>query len=564
MPTDTLLPEPLARELAQREGVSVVIVPSVERADSSYEIGARLLDPATGGILGAVTVRAERRADVIDALDRLGRGLRRRLGESALYVASHSTPLPKVTTPSLEALEKFADGSRAFQASRLGEAELLWKEAVAIDSNFASALAALGVYNFWVNRQAIGDDYFTRAIAHLGSLPEREQVLVRARAQGWRGNRDSSTALLAGYLDTHPDDIDALGMLAYDYVRMRRSAEAAATLTRLAALDSTDHVTFINLATAEKQLGLYQQAIAHYHRAFALMPSLETANNNLNLEFGGTFVAVGQLDSAATVFAELLHGDALTRARGLRSLAFLAMYRGRYAQACVDLAEALDLLEPLGAQVSVLRNRLLLASAYHRRGIDRAARAQLDSSFALTTHFDAEPTLLYWVGKALARAGQVGRAAQLLDAMRPRMHDGSATDRASFEGLTGELLMARHQAGEAVPHLEAAAHADSTNLTMESLAYALATSGQLDRAADAYRRIAATTDFGWEGQEYWHAAQYDLGRIEELRGDPKAAADAYGQFLDLWREGDPELPTLVDARARLTQLRFGERGRPVP
>jgi DNA-binding SARP family transcriptional activator/tetratricopeptide (TPR) repeat protein len=560
---DTVLHESLARELAEREGVAVVIVPTVVRADSSYEIGARLVEPSTGGILGAVTVRANRRTDVIDALDRLGRGVRRELGEPALYVASHSTRLPKVTTPSLDALKKFADGSRAFQSNRLHDAESLWKEAVSIDSNFASALAALGAYNFWTNRQAIGDAYFTRAIAHLGGMPEREQVLVRARAESWRGDRDSSTKLLSGYLSSHPDDIDALGMLAYDYVRMRRSADAVTTLSRLAALDSTDYGTFVNLATAERQLDRYPEAIAHYHRAFALMPSLESANNNVNLEFGAAFVATGQLDSAAAVFSELLKSDPLTRARGLRSLAFLAMYRGRYAQACNDLADALDLLRPGVANVSVVRNRLLLAAAYGRRGIDRASRAQLDSAFALTTRFDAEPTLLLWVGEALARVGQVGRAEQLRDAMRPRIHEGSGTDRAAWEELAGELLVARHRAKEAIPHLEAALRADSTNFTIESLAYALASSGQLDRAGSRYRQLAVNPEFGWEGQEYWHGALYNLGRIEELRGDTTAAIDAYGRFTDLWRDGDQGLPVVEDAKARVARLQSVERGRQV-
>ncbi len=561
---DTVLREPLAREVAQREGVAVLIVPTVVRADSSFEIGARVLDPSTESVLGAVTVRAARRASVIDALDALGRRLRRQLGEPALYVATHSTPLPQVTTSSLDALQKFAEGSRAFESGRLRDAESLWKEAVTIDSNFASALAALGVYNFWINRQALGDAYFTRAIAHLGSLPHREQVLVRARAESWRGNRDSSTRLLTGYLDEHPDDIDALGMLAYDYVRMHRSTQAVATLTRLVALDSTDQVAFINLATAEKQLGQHTQAIAHYHRAFELVPSLERANNNLNLEFGSTFVAMGQLDSAVAVFSELLKGDALTRARGLRSLAFLSMYRGRYAEACAGLAQALDLLRPTGAWVSVVRDRLLLAAALKRRGARRAAEVQLDSAYVLTTHIDAEPTLLFWVGKALARAGEVNRADELRDLMRRHVHEGSATDHAAAEALAGELLVARHRANEAVSHLDAALHADSNNFTLESLAYALVRAGDLERAAASYRQIALDREFGWEAQEYWHVALYELGRVEEMRGATEAAADAYERFLSLWQDGDPDLPTVVDARARLAQLHSAKLSRSAP
>ncbi|MCC6772603.1 MAG: tetratricopeptide repeat protein [Gemmatimonadaceae bacterium] len=552
--SDSALGTMLARELAQREGVKVVIVPSVERADSAFEIGARLIDAESGGVLAAVTERAASRADVIDALDRLGRRLRREFGEPWLHVASHSTPLPQVTTASLEALQKFAQGSRAFEAYRLQEAEDAWKGAVALDSTFASALAALGGFYYWTNRPALGDTNFARALAHIGPLPARDQLLVRARAESSRGNRDSSVALLRTQLRAHPGDVDVLGMLAYDYVRMKRSTEAADVLSQLAALDSTDHVTWINLATAEKQLQRYPQAIVHYRRAFALMPSIETANGNINHEFGGVFVKMGQLDSAAAVFSKLLAGDALTRARGLRSLAFLSMYRARYVEASASLSEANVLLGDGPAWVSVVRNRLLLATTLSRRGRGREARAQLDTAFVLATRNDVEPTLLLWLGTALARVGDVARAARVLDVVRAREHAGSATDRAAVEGLTGELLVARRRAREAIPHLEAALRADSTALARESLAHALAAAGDLGPAIELYRRIDGTPEFGWEGQERWYLAPYDIGVLEEARSDTVAALAAYGRFLARWRGGDAALPLVTEVRGRVRRL----------
>ncbi len=319
----------LAREVAQREGARVVIVPTVVRADSAYEIGARLEDAATGGVLSAITVRAANRGDVVDALDRVGRRLRRALGESMLSVATRTVPLPRVTTRSIEALKKYADGSLAFRTSRLDEARALLTEAVTIDSTFASALAALGGYYYWTNQPAAGDKYYSRALAHLDALPEREQVMIRASADSWRGNRQASTAALEAYLVEQPGELDVLDALGYDYMRMGRSADAARTLGRVAALDSMDYNAFINLASAEKQLGRLATHSAHYHRAFALMPSMKSANTNLNLEYGSAYVALGEPDSAAVVFAAMLQGDRLTRARGLRSLAFLDMSRGQ-------------------------------------------------------------------------------------------------------------------------------------------------------------------------------------------------------------------------------------------
>ncbi len=216
------------------------------------------------------------------------------------------------------------------------------------------------------------------------------------------------------------------------------------------------------------------------------------------------------------------------------------------------LAEAIGLTD--GALLSQARNRLLLAGALDRLGRERDAATQLDSSYASVRRFDAEPTFLFWVGKALARAGRERQAATLLETLRTRVHPGSLTDSAAREGLVGEVLVAQRKAKNAVPHLEAAFRADSSAFTLESLAYGVAASGALERADSLYRQLADHREFGWEGQEYWHMALYQVGRTDELLDRADAAVAAYQQFLDLWRGAEPLFPPLVDARERMTRL----------
>lgn len=58
-------------------------------------------------------------------------------------------------------------------------------------------------------------------------------------------------------------------------------------------------------------------------------------------------------------------------------------------------------------------------------------------------------------------------------------------------------------------------------------------------------------EFGWEGQQPWELALYHLGLVEEQMGDTADARAAYQRFVDRWREGDPEIRALADARRRL-------------
>jgi DNA-binding SARP family transcriptional activator/tetratricopeptide (TPR) repeat protein len=551
---DTLLDEKLGREIARRDGVRFVIVPAVRRIAQRYELSARVVDPPSGGVLSLSSVTVAGQNDVIDALDRLARHLRRRLGESAFLLATRPATLPGITTHSLAALEKYAAGLRAFNHGRWAEAESLWSDAVAIDSTFATAHAARGMHAYFTNRALDGEAHFARALAHLDGLPERERTMIRIRIESWRGNRDASIALLRAFLIEHPDDLEALGRLGYDYLRTNRDSEGRDVFRRILALDSLDHSALINLATVEKSLGEFDSAIAHYRRAFALAPGTETENSNINLEFGGTYVLAGALDSAAAVFSRMLDGDRNVRARGLRSLAFLTMLRGRYAEASRHLTEAIRLNRIQQAGTSELRNRLLLATSLAQRGLTPASAAELDSAFTVALRFDADPILVFWLGKALARNGDAQRAAALLDTLDAKRHPDNAIARAAADALRGEILVARGSPATALNHFEVALRLDSSAVTLESLANAVASAGDLERATALYDELASTPIFGFEAQEDWRMAPYWLARLAERRGDTSLAARNYERFLEAWSEAEPSLPILLDARDRLVRL----------
>jgi DNA-binding SARP family transcriptional activator/Tfp pilus assembly protein PilF len=549
------LDESTAREVARREGVRFVIVPGVRTVDDGYELTARVIDAANGAVTAVATAHARDQLAVMDVLDRLSRKVRRALGESALRVAMRSTPLPRVTTTSLPALEKFASGGRAFAMGLWAEAETLWREAVALDSTFATAHSALGTAAYWANRATEGEAHFARALAAAQDLPDRERTLLRAQVESWRGNREASVHLVNAYLVEHPTDIEALRHVAYDYLRLERHAEAAAIYRRLLRLDSTSASLLINLATVEKGLGALDSALAHYRQAFRVAPQLETENSNLNHEYGSTYVRLGMLDSARAVFARMLPGSRSVRARGLRSLAFLAMDRGRYGEAADMLQQAIPLNQAERAGTSELRNRLLLATALGQTGATEAARAQLDAAYAVATGFDADPILLYWLGKALCRNGDATRAAALLAQLDANRHPANVPARAASAALQGEILAAQGDARAALPHLEQALREDSSKITLESLAHAVAAAGDHERAERLYEDLARDPLFGHEGQEPYRMALFWHGIEADERGDVELAARALERFLSSWRDADASWPALVEARDRIARLR---------
>jgi tetratricopeptide (TPR) repeat protein len=231
------------------------------------------------------------------------------------------------------------------------------------------------------------------------------------------------------------------------------------------------------------------------------------------------------------------------------------MFRGRYTEASAHLAEAIRLTRMQQAQTSEVRNRLLMAGALAQRGLIDGATEQLDSAYALVGRVDADPVLLFWLGKALVRAGDVRRAELLAEALDAKRHPDNRSARAASEALHAEVLVGRGRPADALFHLETALQLDSTKVTLESLSRAVAETGDLGRAARLYKELAEAPAFGWEGQEPWRLAQYWQAEIAERQGNVDKALQFYEQFLEAWQEAELSLPILREARDRLVRLR---------
>jgi hypothetical protein len=101
------------------------------------------------------------------------------------------------------------------------------------------------------------------------------------------------------------------------------------------------------------------------------------------------------------------------------------------------------------------------------------------------------------------------------------------------------------------------------NYTRAPLARAQLGAGQWERARVTFQEVLRDSAIGWEVQEAWLLAPYELGRLYQSRGDTANAVAAYRQILDRWAAGDEDIVALADARHRLSALApaSGERHR---
>ncbi|MEZ4455180.1 MAG: tetratricopeptide repeat protein [Gemmatimonadales bacterium] len=553
----TRLTEAVAREVALRANAKVLVVPAISRIDSTYLLTMRIVDPGSGSDLRTRSDRAEGRGRVLTTLDRLVRGLRRDLGESRSELAANGVRLDQATTPSLDALLAWTEGNAAWNSRRFDDAEERYRAALGYDPQFAMANAMLGAYFSYIGRPDSSQVHFEAALAELDHLTEREQLRIRASYEQSVGNLPAAIRAQEVFVERYPDDLAEVYNLGSIYMRGRRPADAIRVLRDVVARDSTYVAAFINLATSHAINGTYAEAMPYYRRAFALRPDYRVSGN-LNHEYGLAFLRLGQLDSAEATYRAMLDGTVFQQASGRRSLALLRMYQGRYAEAAGELETAVRLTRVSREPVSEFRNLLYLATVRTTAGRAPEALTAVRAAHGIA---DTLPLASPWLARLATRyhrLGDTGAVRRLLGLLRSRASANSPDDQMAVIGTEARLALASGDpagAAERVREIQSLP-GDSATEYEPLLATALDRMNQPAAADSAYRTVLGSlAPLGWEPQDDWLRAHLEFAELAERRGDTATSLEYYDRLLTLWRDGDRDLPPLVEARRRAATLR---------
>jgi len=90
---------------------------------------------------------------------------------------------------------------------------------------------------------------------------------------------------------------------------------------------------------------------------------------------------------------------------------------------------------------------------------------------------------------------------------------------------------------------------------IESLAMAYYASGNIDKAQAEYERIISSSSGRSVFGDVYARSFYELGKIYEQKDWKGKAIEHYEKFLDLWKNADPGIPEVEDAKKRLAALK---------
>jgi tetratricopeptide (TPR) repeat protein len=539
----------LALEIAERENIRSVLAVTISELDNTYILSTRLLNPYTGETVRSRQEMAEGRTDILPKLDKLATAVRRDLGESPGQVVGRRLPLAKATTPSLEALKLYTEGSIAWGRGQWQDAQTLWTHALELDSGFAWPNASLGLAAEFLGNDSVARVYYDRALSRLDRVTEKEKLWITALTLDGAEAADAYHT----YLREYPDDRDGWYNLGNQLRAVGRYEEAIEAYEKSLMIDPMFAWSHENLGVLYDDRGQINEAAAHFETAFQIYP--EDAKNwrgDINRISGFVLVKKGDTVRARERFELLLDMGEDARASGLRSLALLKMYQGYHSSATALFKQAVVINQQRDQSLSEFRNRMYLARAYQTMGKYELMADELAVGQALAEEYGFSPLWVIYLAILQAQTGDLAHARGWLDRWTGS-HQEAGDNAWRVEFLRGEIELAEGNPAGAIASVELAdqIRIHENGEISESLGRAYMANGQPEKAVAPFTRTIELMQLGHETQEPWVLAHYRLGLVHEALGNKKEAKEYFTRFLDLWGSGDPGLAGVDDARSRV-------------
>ena len=570
LPPETRVDSGIARQIALRDGIKAIVDGEITGVQGGYIVTVRLVRADSGIELASFRETGDGPRGLIEASDKLARAIRSKAGES-LRDINATPPLTQATTASLPALRKF---SEAGHANAVGDRRALQlaREAVALDSNFASAWSSLAamISNYGGAPRAAIDSALERAFRLRNRVPERERDRIVARYYAMGPGRDRSMAIAAyDALLQNGDSSAGVPVNLGELLRSRREFARAESLNLATIRREPGSGTALGNAI---ELQLNQGKLDDAARNVARLREV-AKGYGLDRQFflyharGDDRAIRALIDSLRTgPYARATRGP--TRSLALRDgrlgelRALTRRYRGDTAGAPEPrtLEERLDRMEwpdEVAIEAFVLGN-----TRERRERLDRVIASIPWSELAEVDR----PYLM--VAAHLARAGSVDKARAMVARMRAEVKDTSLLRvwQSDLHAVLGEIALAEGRTADALREFRrgdigydgAPAHECAPCLPFD-LGRVFDAAGQADSAIVQYERYLATP--------YWlkPLRQFDpirvpyiherLGHLYEAVGNQQKAAENLAAFVALWKNADPELqPRVAAAREKLRRM----------
>ena len=566
-PRETKLTPEIARQLCVRSGSKAYIAGSITSLGTQYVLGLKAVNCKSGDPLGEEQATAGSKENVLNTLGKSAAKLRSQLGESLATVQKFDAPLEQATTSSLEALQAYSQGWKISSERGNEDAVPYFQRAIELDPNFAMGYRAVGIGYSALGQVGRAADYYKKAFDLRQNADEREKLMISAvyyrHVTGELGNAARTYSDMA---ENYPRDTDA----------------------------------YNNLGTSYSSEGELEKAVAATRQAIALSPDRFNSYYNLT----SYLIALRRFDEARQTIkdGQARNLDADSNHINLYALAFLAGDSAamlKEFESCMGKPEVQDSALSLASDTEAFAGHLAKARELTERSVNAAIMADNKESGAVWWEnaavreaafgnfaesrkaaaaglkiAPASPGVMVEAALAYAMDGENAQAQSMAASLDRSYPLDTQMQSLWLPAIQGQLDLNRGNSSDAIHRLQSALppieYGSFTFLNNVSCLYhtyirgqAYLAAGQGMQAATEFQKIIDHDGIVWN---CWTGALARLGvaraNVLQIKTATGADADAarvralaaYKDFLELWKEADPDIPVAKQARAEYARL----------
>ena len=544
---DEAITADIGREICQRDGIKAMLTGSIALVGNEYLLTLEAVNAATGDSLGQAQQQAAGKDAVLSTLSGVTAKLRGNLGESLASLQKFDKPLDQATTSSLEALKAYTLGDELH--TRLEDIASIpfYQRAIELDPNFALAHLRLGVVAGNTSQFSLANKEIVKAFELRDRTSEYERLYITAfYYSDVTGQLEKAIQAWELMKQTYPRDETSRIDAAVDYTYLGQFEKVVANCLEAIGLQPETVNCYLVGATAYRSLGRLDNADALLAQA-----------QQHNIKSGGLYVslarsAISRGDaSGAAQFEELAKATPEGELRVLDQQAQHAAALGQLDRFRQLRARAVERAKGLSMSDYAANQLLQHAIAEAELGYPARAATEIEAAMALSP----DPAFLADLADVAAAAGLDQKAGTLIVEARRARPDDTLIQNVVAARVQARLQMRHGKAADAIRTLAAAQpYEDGRYFNTHVLrGQAYLANSDAANAALEFRKFLARRAV-WPFSFYYPLAQLGLARALAAQQDTANARKTYQDLFAMWKDADPDLPFLKEAKAGYARL----------
>jgi eukaryotic-like serine/threonine-protein kinase len=543
-PNDRVTQE-LGIEICRRQGLQAVVVPEIDAVGSKYIITLEAIDARNQKSITRRQEEGETKDEVIAALGKAASGLRSQLGESLRSLEKYNAPLDLATTSSLEALQAYSAANTLYLSGKRREAIVFLERAIELDPQFCSAYNLLGsAYHSIGDGQASRKNFAKAFELKDRRLTQEENFQTTAfYDSAITGNLEKETAVLVLYKQTYPRVALAHNLLGRDYALQGRIEEALQEFYW--AMDDSPVASASLYGNASQALMI----LGRFDEAKNLFEQWRQKGSPTSLQVRVRY-RIAFIENDTPTMERLARETPANDAMWLESLKQFAFYRG-------DFGKLRSLSETLVKQQSEAKRMDNAASelAWHAWFESYAGNSALVGKLCRqAAEASQDSDWLAPCALALAHAGDVTQAEALAERNERLRPEDTLNQKVNLPLLRSIIKRTQGDSAKAVELLAPLSQYEENCWQIPyHRAKAYLAAGENDKAAAELEKLLGHR--GWLNREMFAPlSELDLARAYAAEGDREESRKAYDDFFTTWKNADPDIPILRQAKAEYKKL----------